>query len=88
MLGSFIAFLATTDASRSRALLASACPRSARRRSTSAASAANRPPTASASAARAAGFPRLTRQGDAIVLAWTDPADDGGVRAVALARAE
>jgi len=40
------------------------------------------------SAARAAGFPRLTRQGDAIVLAWTDPAADGGVRAVALARAE
>lgn len=36
---------------------------------------------------RAAGFPRMARDGDAVVVAWTDPQEGGGVRAVTLARA-
>lgn len=42
---------------------------------------------ATTSVARAAGFPRMTRQRDAVILAWTEPGDSGGVRAVALTRA-
>jgi len=41
---------------------------------------------ATTTVARAAGFPRMARHGDAVILAWTDPADTGGVRAVALRR--
>jgi hypothetical protein len=36
-------------------------------------------------AARAVGFPRLAVVGDAVVVAWTQPGDQGGVRAVTLA---
>lgn len=42
---------------------------------------------ATPSVARAAGFPRMARQGSAVILAWTDPGDSGGVRAVSLTRA-
>jgi len=38
-------------------------------------------------ASRAAGFPRLAAVGDAVVIAWTDPGPDGGVRAAAITRA-
>ena len=38
-------------------------------------------------ASRAAGFPRLAAVGDAVVIAWTQPGPDGGVRAAALTRA-
>jgi hypothetical protein len=39
-------------------------------------------PLAPASAARAGGFPRMAVVGDTVVVAWTDPAGDGRVRAV------
>jgi hypothetical protein len=38
------------------------------------------------SVARAAGFPRMVSTGDEVVLAWTAPESDGGVRVVTLAR--
>jgi hypothetical protein len=38
-------------------------------------------------ASRTAGFPRLAAVGDAVVVAWTRPGPDGGVRAAALTRA-
>jgi hypothetical protein len=36
------------------------------------------------SAARASGFPRLERQGDAVVLAWTEAGEGGGIRSAEL----
>lgn len=36
---------------------------------------------AASSAARSAGFPRMALAGDRLVLAWTDPEGEGGVRA-------
>jgi hypothetical protein len=39
---------------------------------------------ATTSTARASGFPRLVVTGDAVLIAWTEPGDSGGVRVARL----